>query len=170
MHIEVRRDKRKMIKLNFRKICIWTLVSIGIVSAAFVFSALFYNKKSTHIATGSSIEYKGHSIQVTLAETDTAREQGLSGTTTLQPNTGMFFIFQKPGNYGFWMKDMTYSLDIVWIDADFRIVHIEENVTPATYPTVFYPNTSTQYVLEINPFDARRYNFVQGAQLVFKRS
>ena len=159
-----------MIKLNFRKICIWALVSIGICSAVFVLLGFFNNKKIASPAPTASIEYKGRSIAVTLAETDATREQGLSGTPSLATDTGMFFIFEKAGNWGFWMKDMAYPIDIVWLDADLRIVHIVENVTPATYPTVFYPNTSAMYVLELNAFDARRYNFVQGAQVKFKRS
>ncbi len=158
-----------MIKRNFRKICIWALC-IGIISAAFVLLAFFNNKKIAPPAPTASIEYKGHTIAVKLAETDATREQGLSGTPSLAPDTGMFFIFEKPGNWGFWMKDMVYHIDIVWLDSNFRIVHIAENLTPATYPTVFYPNTNAMYVLEIRAFDARRYNFVQGAQLQFKRS
>ena len=159
-----------MIKLNFRKICIWALVSIGICSAVFALLVFFNNKKTTHTEARASIGYKGQTIAVTLAETDATREQGLSGTASLAPDTGMFFIFQKADNYGFWMKDMAYPIDIVWLDADFRIVHIVENLAPATYPAVFYPNTSAMYVLELHAFDARRYNFVQGAQLQFKRS
>lgn len=159
-----------MIKLNFRKICIWALVSIGICSAVFVLLGFFHNKKIAPTALTASIEYKGRTIAVKLAETDATREQGLSDTPSLAPDTGMFFIFEKAGNWGFWMKDMAYPIDIVWLDADLRIVHIEQNVLPATYPLVLYPNSSTQYVLELNAFDARRYNFVQGAQVRFKRS
>lgn len=134
------------------------------------FWVFFHNKKITPATPEASIEYKGRTIAVNIAETDATREQGLSGTPSLAPDTGMFFIFEKAGNYGFWMKDMSYPIDIVWLDADFRIVHIAENLAPATYPAVFYPHTDALYVLEINAFDARRYNFVQGAQLQFKRS
>jgi uncharacterized membrane protein (UPF0127 family) len=157
-----------MIKLNFRKICIWVFVSIGICSAVFVLYGRFHKTFSN--VSGAFVSYQDRTIPVILAETDATREKGLSGTPLLAPNTGMFFIFQKPDNYGFWMKDMAYPLDIVWLDSDFHIVHIAENVKPETYPEVFYASTHAMYVLELNAFDARHYNFVQGAQVQFKRS
>ena len=85
-----------------------------------------------------------------IADTPAEQEQGLSGRPPLAPDTGMIFIFDKPDNYGFWMKDMNFPLDIIWISSDLHIIHIEKNLTPQTYPTVYYPNVPTQYVLEIS--------------------
>lgn len=93
----------------------------------------------------------GTSISVTIAGTDAKREQGLSDTSSLLPGTGMLFVFDTSGKYGFWMKDMQYPIDIIWIDTDGRIITVAPNVRPDTYPdTVFYPLVPATYVLEVN--------------------
>ena len=47
------------------------------------------------------------------------------------------------------MKDMDFSIDIIWLDRDRRVVHIEKNVSPNTYPDVFRSNVAAKYVLEV---------------------
>lgn len=89
-------------------------------------------------------------VHVSIARTPAEQEQGLSGTPALPENSGKLFIFKTPGTYGFWMKDMEYSLDFIWIDAAHRIVAIDQNITPETYPTVFYPPHAIAAVLEVN--------------------
>ncbi len=91
----------------------------------------------------------GTTFNVDVAETKYLLERGLSGRESLSSNDGMFFIFQKPDNYGFWMKNMLLSVDIIWVSSDFKITHIEKSVSPETYPKVFYPETDSLYVLEI---------------------
>lgn len=61
----------------------------------------------------------------------------------------MLFIFETPGQHGFWMKDMNFSIDIVWIDENLQIVGIDKNIAPETFPNIFYPNQLVKYVLEI---------------------
>lgn len=82
-------------------------------------------------------------------DTATGRQNGLSHRRPLSSDEGMLFVFEKEGFYGFWMKDMLFSIDIIWIDANLKIVHIENNVSPQTYPKVFRPTSKSLYVLEI---------------------
>lgn len=89
-------------------------------------------------------------IPVTIADTPEEQQQGLSGTALLPTDTGKLFVFNTPGNYGFWMKDMHYPLDIIWIDSTMRVVGITTDIRPDTYPTVFYPPQDVSYVLEVN--------------------
>ncbi len=89
-------------------------------------------------------------IPVTIADTQEEQEQGLSGTVSLPENTGKLFVFKDPGVYGFWMKDMQYPLDLIWIDSSMHIIDINKDVTPQTYPNVFYPPQQVLYVLEVN--------------------
>ena len=60
------------------------------------------------------------------------------------------FIFENEEIHSFWMKDMLFSIDILWIDSNFKIVHIENGVSPESYPKIFTPNTKSLYVLEIS--------------------
>lgn len=89
-------------------------------------------------------------IPVSIADSSEEQEQGLSGTASLDAGTGKLFIFNTSGRYGFWMKDMKYSLDIVWIDQDFKIIAIDKDISPESYPKIFYPPSDVKYVLELN--------------------
>jgi len=104
-------------------------------------------------------------IKVGIADTPSEQQNGLSNTAFLSENTGMLFIFDIPNKYGFWMKDMNYGLDLIWLDKDMTIVAITENVTPDTYPNVFYPPVPVSYVLEINSFGASKIGFSTGLKL-----
>ncbi|MEQ1500402.1 MAG: DUF192 domain-containing protein [Parcubacteria group bacterium] len=92
----------------------------------------------------------GRTFSVEIADTKNLTEKGLSGHAPLAFNEGMFFAFKDSDVYGFWMKEMLFPIDIIWIDKDFRIVHIEKEVKPETYPKVFYPSLPAMYVLEIS--------------------
>ncbi len=106
-------------------------------------------------------------IKVQLADTDAAREQGLSGVTFLSEDSGMLFVFPDSSLYGFWMKDMNFALDIIWVDEFKQIVGIEENVSTSTYPNVFYPPVVVKYVLEVNSGKAKDLGLKKGIKIDF---
>jgi uncharacterized protein len=87
-------------------------------------------------------------ISVEIVDTEATRELGLSGRNRLDENSGMLFVFPEKAKYGFWMKDMKFSIDIVWIDGN-RVVGIEKSISPSTYPAAFYPPVPVQHVLEL---------------------
>lgn len=90
------------------------------------------------------------SIPITIAETPEDQERGLSYTASLDKNTGKLFVFNTVGKYGFWMKDMNYALDLIWIDDNLKIIAINKDVLPESYPNIFYPPQDIKYVLEVN--------------------
>ena len=92
----------------------------------------------------------GKTFNVEVVDTKEFLEKGLSRRKSLSESNGMLFDFQKSDNYGFWMKDMSFSIDIVWFDSDLKIVHMEKSISPKTYPKIFYPNSPSAYVLEIS--------------------
>ncbi|MEY4602242.1 MAG: hypothetical protein RL292_183 [Candidatus Parcubacteria bacterium] len=88
-------------------------------------------------------------FRLEVADTFALQERGLSYRQSLAPQTGMLFVFDTPGMYYFWMKDMNFPIDIVWLDQNKKVVHIEHALSPSTYPDSFGPETPTQYVIEI---------------------
>lgn len=126
--------------------------------ACVVLAVLFYMQSSaqaplpvatTQKTTSSTVQLGGETLRVTIAATEAAREQGLGGRTWLADDEGMLFVFPRDGKYSFWMKDMTLSIDIIWISVSGRIVHIAPNVSPATYPGRFVSPAPARYVLEV---------------------
>jgi len=119
-----------------------TLVLVLIVIVVLIY---FYPSSETQTAQiGDTI------IKLEVADTDTSRIKGLSGRESLPSDTGLLFVFEKPDKYGIWMKDMRLPIDIAWIDQNFKIVHIEQKISPDTYPKIFYPTEDSLYVLETN--------------------
>lgn len=94
-------------------------------------------------------------LNVNVANTNEEREKGLSGKEKLANKEGMLFVFDKDGYYGIWMKDMKFAIDIAWLDSDKKIIYIEKNVSPSTYPKIFYAQKAdlpaiSRYVIEVN--------------------
>lgn len=110
---------------------------------------------------GQAIKYKSY-----VADTQILREQGLSGKKSLPSGTAMLFVFENPSQYGFWMKDMNFPIDILWFTPSEvegrdqkKIVFVKENATPESYPEVFSSTTPAQYVLELPAGEVARNHF-----------
>ena len=123
-----------------KKDLILVLVVVGVmVFGSFILNK---NKKTYTFKIGETI------MRVGIANTDEERLKGLSGKESLKEGEGLLFIFETEGLYGFWMKDMKFAIDIAWIDKDNKIIYIENDVRPETYPKVFQPLLQSLYVLE----------------------
>ncbi len=93
----------------------------------------------------------GKVLSLEIADSPEERRVGLSFRDPLPENHGMLFIFGREQAYSFWMMDMRFSLDIIWIDSNGIVVHIENNVPPCSRACPSYqPNVSALYVLEVN--------------------
>lgn len=97
----------------------------------------------------TTLKIDGVDFEIFIADNAALQEQGLSGWTSLQSSQGMLFVFNKDGKYPFWMKDMNFPIDIVWLDSTYNIVHIEKDLAPSTYPNSFSSNLPARYVLEL---------------------
>lgn len=104
---------------------------------------------SDDIYKRAAVSLNGHRFSALVADSPTLEEKGLGGRRGLGKDEGMLFVFDEPNQVGFWMKDMLFPIDIVWIGEDFRIATIAQNVPPESYPKAFYPNRSSKYVFEI---------------------
>ncbi len=94
-------------------------------------------------------------------------ERGLQGKQGLGPNKGMLFIFDHDDRYRFWMKDMKFPIDIIWLDRQDRIVAIGENVPPcAADPCpVYVPPVNARYVLEVSAGFSRTHGLKPGVHV-----
>jgi uncharacterized membrane protein (UPF0127 family) len=119
--------------------------------------------------TVTLISPQGVNIVASIANTDKQRELGLSGTKPLTPYEGMWFIFPQMGIYPFWMKDMQFPLDIVWVDDQMKIVDIQLNAIPESYPKTFIPKAPARYVLEIPAGSGERFGFFIGDTVSLKK-
>ena len=101
-------------------------------------------------------------ITIEIADEPNEQSRGLSGRDSLEENGGMLFVFPESEKYSFWMKEMRFSLDLIWIDENKIITDITKNVSPDTFPATFSPSSPVKYVLEVNAGWSDRHNIKVG--------
>jgi hypothetical protein len=115
----------------------------------------------------STLTIDGQRISVAIADTPARQELGLGNRTSLADGEGMLFEFTIDREYAFWMKDMHFSIDMVWISASSTIVYMAQNVSPATYPKDFIPTSPARYVLELPANYTVAHGFKTGDSVAF---
>lgn len=102
-----------------------------------------------------------------VASNGPARTKGLGGRPHLPAGKGMLFVFETDSTWSIWMKDMHFAIDIIWLDADKRVVDVVHNVDSATYPRAFKPSQQARYVLEVPAHTAQQAGIAIGQQATF---
>ena len=111
-----------------------------------------------------------YAVRVEIAADEETRQQGLMYRDRLPEATGMIFLFAQPSEYPFWMKNTLIPLDMVWIDATHKIVHVAHDVPPCqadpcpSYP----PHAESSSVLELAAGVAARHHLADGQVLRFE--
>jgi len=136
----------KVMKKEYIVIIIIFVVIVGFLSYS---RTVQKNVENSATNTTASVEIGGTVFTVDVVDTEIERAQGLSLRESLATNEGMLFIFEKPGMYSFWMKDMSFPIDIIWIDENLKVVYIKENAMPQSFPEIFTPSVSAMYTLEV---------------------
>lgn len=131
---------------------ILTLVVVVAVGSYLLFKSPNNESNIANVISGTtySLNIENKDVSLIISDTPESLKQGLSNRDSLPKDNAMLFVFDRPYKYGFWMKDMFFSIDIVWIDELGKVIHIEKNLSPSTYPNVFFPPLSSLYVLETN--------------------
>ena len=129
------------------------------------------SEKKDHKLIGVSV--KTLSVEAIIARTPSERKRGLSRRESLPITSGMLFIFENKGNFGFWMKDMKFPIDIIWIDEEKRIVDIAANVRVEPDKkdrelAVYKSQAEALYVLEVNAGLSALHGLSIGDQVNFE--
>lgn len=113
----------------------------------------------------------GRSIKVEVMVKEEDRQMGLMFRPSLPEDRGMLFVFDNLDFHAIWMKNCKFSIDILWLDENKKIVHLAEKVPPCTSDPcpVYQPLRRAAYVIEINSGQARKEKAVLGAEVSFSR-
>lgn len=115
-------------------------------------------------------EINGTKINLLIARSEADRVKGLSKRKDLPENQGMLFIFDHKDRYGFWMKDVLFPLDIIYIDDD-KVIYIVKNAPSSTQApnlAIYRPDQGANYVLELNGGQADKLKIEKGTKVTFK--
>ena len=146
------------------------IVAIGLIIMAFSFRSTETPPQSSEIAPTRTILVGGATIRVQVVDTDASRQRGLSGIAGLADDEGMLFIFEEDGLYSFWMHEMRFSIDILWIDSEGTVVHLEKDLAPETYPQSFTPLSPARYVLEVAAGFSEAHGIHVGSRVILDQN
>jgi uncharacterized membrane protein (UPF0127 family) len=131
--------------------------------SAFSFDLPFFSQKTAVI--------NGSEIKLMVADDEKSRMKGLSDRRSLNENTGMLFVFEEKGSYGFWMKNMNFPLDIIYLDGN-KVIDIKKNVQPAdknnATPEVYTPKAPVDKVLEVVAGVSDSLKITEGSEITFE--
>jgi uncharacterized membrane protein (UPF0127 family) len=138
------------------------------VAASLAVAALVCACREAGTGSGLSVVVHGERgptpVRVELALTSDQRAHGLMWRDHLDQDAGMLFVFPEMRDLAFWMKNTPLPLDIIFIDADARVVSIAENATP--YSEKSLPSAGpAQYVLEVNAGFSKEHGVRPGAHV-----
>jgi uncharacterized membrane protein (UPF0127 family) len=159
----------KLIK-NRLKISFW-LAAILI----FIFSCLLllagWNKEKNASNPLVNIAIKNQIIKAEVVSSPVKEYLGLSNRESLCKNCGMLFVFSDAGEKNFVMRNMNFSLDIIFINKN-KIINIAANLPPeGSNPKNIYQSIApADKVLEINGGDSRKYNIKAGDSITIKNN
>jgi uncharacterized membrane protein (UPF0127 family) len=152
--------------MKSKQIILIIVLALGIL-AGYVIQVQMH-KNDVVAAARPQIEVEGQLLDIEIADTPAEREKGLSGRTSLAENKGLLFIFEYAGQWGFWMKEMKFPIDMIWLGKDLKVVDVKKNVAPDTYPEVFLPAGDALYVLETKAGFSAKNHIGTGTQFILK--
>ncbi|MCL2485865.1 MAG: DUF192 domain-containing protein [Endomicrobia bacterium] len=124
-------------------------------------------------ADGSEIKVKlsGREFLLTVSQSPQARIQGLSDRTEM-PADGMIFFFETPQALSFWMKNMHFPIDIIWVNGN-KVMSITKNAQPEPgisdeYLKRYFSDYYVNIVIELNAGDADKFKIKVGDILELK--
>jgi len=163
-------------KLNHRTIVIvLLLIALVIIVGFFIFVS---NKEQVadvelnqpKLPKTTKLVIKDVEISAEIADEPGKIVKGLSGRTSLGENSGMYFVLGKRKIASFWMKDMKFPLDIIWIDNGGIVYIVEEAPTPDDNIPSFTPTQPATHVLEVNAGFAKKHSIKIGDRVEVKRN
>jgi hypothetical protein len=113
------------------------------------------------------VSINGQTVKVELAQSQAERLQGLSNRNRIAADQGMLFIYPTYAVRSFWMNEMQFPLDIIWIK-DNQVVGVEPSVSTTTPLIPYHSPIAVNYVLEVNAGWTKTFSVTSGARVEFK--
>ena len=120
------------------------------------------------------VKIAGQEIKVELVLTKEAQERGLSGRNELKKGEGMLFVFEQPARHYFWMKEMNFPIDIIWLSEGLKVIYVKKDARPESYLSAgevgletYGPDAEVKYVLEVAAGFSEENNLQIGDKVQF---
>lgn len=132
-----------------------------------VISLVFLSAGHRNKANVTDLHVGGFTYSLNVADTPALRTKGLGDRVGMPVNQGMLFSYTNQDTRCFWMKDMHFSLDMIWLNAQHQVVYLQQNVSPNSFPHTFCSTSPAQYVVELDAGQAASRQIHLGQMLSF---
>jgi len=128
-----------------------------------LFLGVFQKKKQSQVCFGD------YCFGVEISKSPIQKAKGLMFRDKLEENQGMLFVFEAEKKHSFWMKNVSFPLDIIWLGANKKVVFVSHDAQPCKdlKCLAIQPTTNAKYILEINGGLANKIGLKIGSQLIF---
>lgn len=157
------------------KLIIGLVILLLVIVVASKYSTTYFTDRALPFpfSRAATATVNNQTFKLYLATSDKDRMTGLSERTSMPQDYGMLFEFEKPDYYSFWMKNMKFPIDIIFLK-DNKIVTIYPNLQPPTASSeetlpILKPEEPANKVLEINAGLSQKYNLKKGDSIVIKK-
>ncbi len=156
-----------------KKMLLIYILLIVILGGFAIFKAGYIKFPNFGFGNGNKTPYamvNNAKIKLILAKKESDQETGLSNRNSLAQDQGMLFVFERKDYYQFWMKNMKFPIDMIYIN-DNKVVYVFDDVKPPTITknvagmTIYRPNDPANFVLEVNSGIAKKYNIKPGTTI-----
>jgi len=166
----------------------YLIALIALLSVSFLFRSYFQPKKDIQLKTTQTqvevekqkekewkktqIKIGDKNYEIFVTETDEDKNKGLSVFENIKDTQGMIFEFTEEDFHSFWMKDMKFDIDMIFLDKNKKVIKIFENVTKETYKNdkdfqIFMPALKSKYVIEIKSGEVKKNLLKEGDVIIF---
>ena len=140
------------------------IILFGIIIVLLI---IFYFKKTP--TKYANVKIGDTKIRAEIADTFIKQTKGLMFRKSLPENEGMLFVFDDENYHSFWMMNMSFPIDIVWINKEKKVVDITKNAQPCKIScTIYRPKEEVMYVLEVNANFTEEHEVGIGSLLEFE--
>ncbi len=151
-------------------ILVYVVLIIAVILLA-VFKAGGSIPSFLHFGGNPTAEIGKSKLNLIVVKNEKDRQKGLSGRKSINQNQGMLFIFDHKDRFAFWMKDMRFPIDIIYIDNNMVVYVVKNAPAPANKNSaleIYRPDAPANYVLEVNAGVAQKLNIQKGTTVNLK--
>ena len=105
-----------------------------------------------------------------VASTPETRALGLGGRESLAEGSGMLFVFDNEAKHSFWMKDVKFPIDIIWLDKNKKVIHFVKGAKADMGGNleIYTPPAKARYVLEVRDGSIEEFGLQLGNKASFE--
>lgn len=148
---------------------------IAMITTCFAFILAIANREDLAVTPNEQIkstsaqvksETSGKIINVEVADTEQERARGLQNRFSLDPDSGMLFVFPTPRLTSFWMDQTYIPLDMIFINSEGIVVKVVENAEPLRKDLSYSSTQPVQFVLEVPGGTSKDSGFIVGTKVL----